>query len=53
MNIIYKICKKNKETKELEGKVYYGVFRIILLYIASIISSEMVLILMFGTKTIR
>ena len=50
---IYEICKKNKEKKESEGKIYYGVFRIILLYAGAIISGEMLLMLMFGTDTIE
>lgn len=45
--VIYNLCKKNKKEKEANGKVYYGVFRIILLYIAAIMSSEMILMLLF------
>ena len=33
---LYNLSKKNKINKEAQGKVYYGVFRMILLYIASI-----------------
>ena len=50
---LYNLCKKNKIKKDAEGKVYFGVFRIILLYIVSIISSEGLLFLIFGTETIE
>jgi len=51
--IIYNICKKNKEKIKAKGKVYYGIFRMALLYIAAIVSSEAVLMLIFGTETIE
>jgi|GEM_PF-3813435 len=50
---LYNLSKKNKINKEAQGKVYYGVFRMILLYIASIVSSEGLLLLLFGTETIE
>ena len=51
--IIYNICKRNKDKIKAKGKVYFGIARMALLYIASIISSEAVLILIFGTETIE
>ena len=51
--LLYQLCQKNKEDREAEGKVYYGLFRMILLYISAVISSEMLLIIIFGTETIE
>lgn len=51
--VAYNICKKNKQEKEKKGKVYYGVFRVVLLYLSAIISSEVLMMLIFGSETIE
>ena len=51
--IIYKKINNNKKKKEIDGKIYYGIIRILLLYIAAICSSEIVLMLVLDTETIK
>lgn len=47
---LYKLGKKKKAESIQKGKVYYGLFwcRILLFFIAGIISAEMILMLLLG-----
>lgn len=49
----YKIGERKKKEHIHNKKVYYGIFRMIGLYILALISSEMVLLILLGNREIE
>ena len=45
---IYNASKKNKGVNEKENKVYYGVVRMILLYLVALMTSDLILMVVLG-----